>query len=53
MRITFQVFNFRIAHAIRKYFNNENFMIYGIQFMCVKDLRILDITYGYRLQDDP
>ena len=28
----FRVFNFRIAHdAIQKYFNNENFAIYGIE----------------------
>ena len=25
----FHVFNFCIGHAIRKYFNNENFVIYG------------------------
>ena len=25
----FRVFNFHIARAIRKYFNNENFAIYG------------------------
>ena len=30
MHIIFRVFNFRIAHAIRKYFNNENFTIYGM-----------------------
>ena len=28
IHIIFRVFNFRIAHAVRKYFNNENFAIY-------------------------
>ena len=26
----FHAFNFRTSHAVRKYFNNENFPIYGI-----------------------
>ena len=45
MRIIFQVFNFCIAHAIRKYFNNENFAIYGIYYNY--DLRVSRrITYS-------
>ena len=37
IRIIFHVFNFHFAHAIRKYFSNENFMIYGTDhavFLC-------------------
>ena len=33
MCIFFHVFNFCIAHAIQKYFNNENFTIYGMSLM--------------------
>ena len=29
----FRAFNFRTCHRVRKYFNNENFSIYGIDTM--------------------
>ena len=39
MRI-FRVFNFRITHAIRKYFN-ENFAIYGSATASVETIKCL------------